>query len=68
MASIRVDEDGVQVVVAASDPGSESAEDTRRAALLMPREEFAPSADSDGNAVIDMLASKMPESLAPTTH
>ena len=66
MATIRIDKNGVQVVVAT---GEADADAPRRAALLMPREEFAPSLEYEGNAVIDMLATKIPAvPVGPTTH
>lgn len=69
MATIRIDKDGVQVVVATDHGSSPAVDEPRRAALLMPRDEFAPSLEWEGNAVIDMLATKMPVvPVGPTTH
>lgn len=64
MATIFLDKNGVRVVSETHDPADGA---LRRAALLMPREEFAPSYEDEGNAVIDMLATtKSPA--GPTTH
>ena len=64
MATIFLDKNGVQVVAETRPMAGEAA--PRRNALLMPREEFAPSQEDEGNAVIDMLATKFPA--GPTTH
>ena len=63
MTTNFLDKNGMRVVITTTAEGT-----GRRAALLMPHEEFTPSYDDDGNAVIDMLATKIPAPAGPTTH